>query len=48
MLEQWQAPRTRLRFLSLSLSKNQNDLAYRASEKSRLGKVEEVGSLILE
>ena len=25
---------------------NQNNLAYRASEKSRLGKVEEVGSFV--
>ena len=38
-----------LRSLSLSLSlslsqKNANDLAYQALEKSRLGKVEEVGS----
>ena len=36
-----QAPRTPLNDKKIQ---NQNNLAYRASEKSRLGKVEEVGS----
>ena len=37
-----------LRFLSLSLSLEiQNDLAYRASEKSRQGKDKELGSFVL-
>ena len=38
-----QASKPPLRFLSLS--KSQNDLAYGALEKSRLGRVEEVGKV---